>query len=172
MKKVIFAVMLLAIGYSLHAQVVVYKSESTNPAYVVPENIRVDFVTTYPAVTTVTWEPFDGVVTDMWRATYTTNNRITRTYYTTNGATYNIVLPVLSTYVPEEVVTSAINLYGNSLYSITKMKSAGDMEVYHVCLMENSTPRSVWMDAGGVVVTDVYKIKMDDEKLKIKVDNE
>jgi hypothetical protein len=171
MKKVIFGMLLLMATISLSAQVTVQRLESTstNPAYTVPDYIRVNFETAYPTVTVVNWAP----VNEMWRATYNDNNRMTRIYYNQTGEMYRLALPVISTHVPEEVVTSAINLYGESLYDITKMKAADNTDVYQVRLMENSTPRSVWMNESGVVMTSgVYKIKIEDDKMKIKSDDE
>ena len=171
MKKVFLAVLLAATIWTATAQVTTYRLESTgsNTGYSVPEYIRVNFVTTYPDITTVTWEP----VSSMWRATYRNNNRISQVYYNTNGANYTVALPVISNSVPEEVITSAIDQYGASLYSITKMKAADNMDVYQVRLLENSVPRSIWMDEKGTAVTtDVYKVKIEDDNVKIKADNE
>ena len=181
MKKILLVMMIVAAGYSLSAQdLIIYKTQTTsssNAAYVLPDPIRVNYATSYPdAVVVTTWEPAG---TSWWSATYKGDNRINHVYYSTQlwylerDVNFKVSLPVISTYVPEEVITSAINLYGNSLYSVAKMKSANDMEVYQVRLLENGVERSTWMDAQGVVVTDdVFKAKTDDEKVKLKLDNE
>lgn len=178
MKKVFFAMMLLAATLTLSAQVTVTRLETTtsNPAYSVPDYIRVNFQTTYPTVTTVEWAPVHEVwapSSEMWRAVYTENNRVTRVYYDQRGNTYSVALPVISNFVPEDVVTSAIKMYGTSLYDITMMKAADNTDVYQVRLLENNVPKSVWMDEMGVVVTrDVYKVKVDGDEIKIKADDE
>jgi hypothetical protein len=167
MKKVILATMLMAATWSLSAQVTVYRLESsgTNPAYSVPDYIRMNFETANPNITVVTWAP----VNEMWRATYKDNNRITQIYYNNTGEAYRVALPVISTHVPDEVIASAVGTYGESLYDITKMKAADNTDVYQVRLIENSMPRSVWMNAEGIMVTtDVYKVKVDDDSMKIK----
>jgi hypothetical protein len=167
MKKVILATMLMAATWSLSAQVTVYRLESsgTNPAYSVPDYIRMNFETANPNITVVTWVP----VNEMWRATYKDNNRITQIYYNNTGEAYRVALPVISTHVPDEVIASAVGTYGESLYDITKMKAADNTDVYQVRLIENSMPRSVWMNAEGIMVTtDVYKVKVDDDSMKIK----
>src|SRR5688572_10056631 len=172
MKKVILATMLMAATWSLSAQVTVYRIESsgTNPAYSVPEYIRVNFETTHPDVALVTWAPAPD---NMWLASYNHNNRMTRVYYNTTGEAYRVALPVISNQVPEEVITSAIQLYGSSLYDVTRMRAADNSEVYQVRLLENAVPRSVWMTADGVTVTtDIYKVKIDDEEMKIKTEEE
>lgn len=172
MKKVILATMLMAATWTLSAQVTVYRLESsaTNPAYSVPDYIRVNFETVHPNVTVVTWSPAPD---NMWLATYNDNNRVTRVYYNTSGEAYRLALPVISTHVPEEVVTAAIQMYGASLYDVTRMKAADNSEVYQVRLLENAVPRSVWMNADGTIVTtEVFKIKTEDDSMKIKVDED
>lgn len=171
MKKVILATMLMAATWSLSAQVTVYRLESsgTNPAYSVPEYIRVNFETANPNITVVTWAP----VNDMWRATYNKDNRITQIYYNNTGEAYRVALPVISTHVPEEVIAAAVGMYGESLYDITKMRAADNSDVYQVRLLEKSVPRSVWMNEQGIIVTtDVYKVKMDEDSMKIKTEDE
>ena len=171
MKKVILATMFMAATWTLSAQVTVYRLESsgTNPAYSVPDYIRANFETTHPTVTVVNWAPAPD---NMWLATYNNNNRVTRVYYNNTGEAYRLALPVISTQVPEEVVTAAIGMYGNSLYDITRMKAADNADVYQVRLLENAQPRSVWMhEDGTIVTTDVYKIKTEDGSMKIKDDS-
>src|SRR5688572_1351731 len=181
MKKIFFSVILIAAGLTLAAQEapIVYRVTTieTNPAYSVPTTIRTSFETTNPGVTVLAWEPmhvWDPSIV-WWRASYNTNNRITHVYYNSNGMnySYNVSLPVLQTFVPEDVVATAINLYGNNLYGITKMKSANDMEVYQVRFLENGNLKSVWVDGDGasVIETDVYKIKIEDDEMKIKTDD-
>ena len=172
MKKVIIATMLMAATWSLSAQVTVYKLESsgTNPAYAIPEHIRMDFQSHYPTITVVNWAPVSEM---MWRATYTENNRISQIYYNNTGQAYRVALPVISTHVPEEVVTAAINTYGANLYDITKMKAADNTDVYQVRLLENNMPKSVWMDQNGILVTsDVYKVKVEEDEIKVKTADE
>lgn len=166
--------MLIAASYALCAQeVTVYRLSTTskNPGYVVavPPHILTTFQATYPDVTVLTWEP----VTDMWRATYHNNNRITQVYYNNTGASYSVALPVIQTNVPEEVVTKAIDLYGTSLYDITMMKAADGSDVYQVRLLENSAPKSIWMDGTGTLVADtqIFKVKVDDDKIKVKAED-
>jgi len=181
MKKIIFSVILLAASFTLVAQenpVVIYRvtTVEANPAYSVPSYIRTNFETTNPGVTVIAWDPMFvwDPTTVWWRASYNTNNRITHVYHNSAGLNYNVALPVLQTFVPEDVITKAISLYGNNLYGITKMKGSDDMEVYQVRFLENGTLTSTWMDVDGTAVleTDVYKVKIDDDEIKIKSDAE
>src|SRR5580765_3706015 len=127
MKKIIFAMMLLVAGYSLYAQkTVTYQSTGTNSTYITPEPIKVNFQTSYPGAEMVVWEPKG----EWWHATYKGDNRMRHVYYAStvyyleHPANFMVALPVTNTYVPESVITAAINNYGSNLYSITMMKTA------------------------------------------------
>ena len=156
--------MILAATYTISAQeVVVYKSTTTDLDYSpqVPTTIRTNFQTSYPAATTVIWMPMTD---DWWYATYKTdNNRIVRVYYSTQpwymmrGESFKASLPVLNTFVPELVITNAINSYGNNLYSITKRLSTGNEELYHVTVIKNGVSEVILMNGQGVVYTDLNK---------------
>jgi hypothetical protein len=102
------------------------------------------------------------MTSDWWYATYKNeNNRIVRVYYNTQpwymmrGESFKASLPVFNTYVPDVVVTNAINTYGNDLYSITRRVSNGNEEVYHVTLIKNGVSEIALMNAQGVVYTNL-----------------
>jgi hypothetical protein len=164
MKKIFCAAMILVAIYTVSAQeVVVYKQTTTDFDYTsqVPTTIRTNFQASYPTATTVTWMPMTN---DWWYATYKTdNNRMVRVYYNTQpwymmrGESFKASLPVLNTFVPELVVTNAINTYGNNLYSITKRLSTSNEELYHVTVIKNGVSEVIVMNGQGVVYTDLNK---------------
>ena len=165
MKKIFCAAIILAATYTVSAQeVVVYKTITNDPDHSsqVPTVIRTNFQTSYPTATTVTWMPMTD---DWWYATYKTdNNRIVRVYYSTQpwymmrGESFKASLPVLNTFVPELVITNAINTYGNNLYSITKRLSTVNEESYHVTVIKNGVSEVIVMNGQAVVVyTDINK---------------
>ena len=163
MKKIFLAAITLAAAYTLSAQEVVYKTNSTEFDYSaqVPTTIKTNFQASYPNVTTVTWMPMTN---DWWYATYKTdNNRIVRVYYNTQpwymmrGENFRASLPVLNTFVPDVVVTNAINTYGNNLYSITRRLPSGTDEMYHVTVIKNGVSEIVLMNGQGVVYNDMNK---------------
>lgn len=161
MKKIICAALVLAAAYTVSAQEpVTYSTTSTNVDHSmqVPATIKTNFETSYPMTTTVTWMP-NGE--DWWYATYKSdNNRIVRVYYNTQpwymmrGESFKASLPVLNTYVPDVVITNAINTYGNNLYSITRRLSNGNDEVYHVTVIKNGVSEIALMNGQGVVYSD------------------
>ena len=164
MKKIFCAAILLGAVYTMNAQeVVMYKSINNEVDYSaqVPASIRANFEANNPTTATVTWMP---MTSDWWYATYKTdNNRIVRVYYNTQpwymmrGESFKASLPVLNTYVPDAVITNAINNYGNNLYSITRRVSNGSDEVYHVTIIKNGVSEIALMNGQGVVYTDMNK---------------
>ena len=164
MKKIFLAAITLAAAYTVSAQeVVMYKTNSSEYDYSaqVPTTIRANFQASYPNVTTVTWMPMTN---DWWYATYKTdNNRIVRVYYNTQpwymmrGESFKASLPVLNTFVPDVVVTNAINTYGNNLYSITRRLSTGTEELYHVTVIKNGVSEIALMNGQGVVYNSTDK---------------
>ena len=156
--------MILAATYTTNAQVVVVHKTTTNDfdySTQVPTTIRTNFQASYPTANIVTWMP---VTNDWWYATYKTdNNRLVRYYYNTEpwhmmrGESFKSSLPVFNTFVPEHVITNAINTYGNNLYSITKRFSAGNEELYHVTVIKNGVSEVMVMSGQAVVYTDLNK---------------
>ena len=148
MKKIFCAIIMLGAVYTLSAQQpVVYTTTSlTTVDYTnqVPVVIRTNFQTANPAVTEVRWMPMG---TEWWGVSYvTTDNRINRVYYNTQpwymepgrDVNFKVALPVLNTYVPEDVITSAIRIYGNDLVGITARKpDASGTQSYFVTLVRN-----------------------------------
>src|SRR6185436_10619041 len=177
MKKIFFAAIILAATFTVSAQeVVAYKSTTNDFGYSpqVPAVIRANFQASYPTVTTATWMP---ATNDWWYATYKDNNRIVRVYYNTQpwymmrGESFKASLPVLNTFVPDQVILNAINTYGNNLYSITQRLSAGNEESYHVTVIKNGVSDVILMNRQGVVVvyTDLNKGEVSKIKLQLIV---
>jgi hypothetical protein len=153
MKKFFLSAMMLAGAYALCAQQVP-TYQATDITYQVPVTIKTNFQVSYPAATTVTWQPMN----DWWYATYKDeNNRLVSVYYNTQpyylirNETFKVALPVLNTLVPEDVITNAINKYGNNLYSITALKTSGSTDMmYQVTLVQNGTAETVMMNGTSV----------------------
>ena len=140
MKKLILGIAMLGAVYSLSAQDVIYTTTTTNYGYSVPKPIMVNFQQAYPTVTNVTWLPMN----DWWYATYTTpENRITRVYYNTQpyyvekDESFTVSLPVMNTFVPDDVIQQAITKHGANLFSITAGKKMDSGQTYYVTVINN-----------------------------------
>lgn len=158
MKKILFSAVLLAGVITVSAQeVTLYKVHNPNNTITtvstVPPHIRTAFETSYPGVTVIAWEP----VNTWWRASYSNDNRVMYVFYNEAAVDYRVALPVLQNNVPEDVVSTAMRVYGPSVYGITKLRSADNMDVYQVRLMENGGTHVTYMDGSGTAVTNVFK---------------
>ena len=153
MKKCLLVAVMLAGAYALSAQQVA-SYQVTDVSYQVPAPIKTNFQVSYPSVTPIAWEP----VNDWWYATYKDeNNRIVRVYYNTQpyylirNESTKVSLPVLNTFVPEEVITNAVNTYGSDLYSVTALKTAGSNDMmYQVTLIKKGTTETAIMNGTAV----------------------
>ncbi len=165
MKRIFLAAIISAAAYTVSAQEeLTYKTPSGDMDYStqVPVSIRTHFQANNPNVT-ATWTP---MTSDWWYATYKTDkNRIVRVYYNTQiwsmerNENFKTSFPIFNTFVPEAVITSAINSYGNNLYSITMRKPGpNNEEMYHVTVIKNGVSDIVSMNSQGVVYTDTKKL--------------
>ena len=165
MKKIFCAAIMLAAAYTLGAQEpAAFTTTSTttvNYTSQVPMVISTNFQTSNPTVTQVTWMP---MTTDFWYASYVnSDNRMTRVYYNTQpwymyepsrNEGFKVALPVLNTYVPEDVITAAIKTYGNDLFSITAKKPEADgTQSYFVTLIKNAESEIVEMNGENTAMS-------------------
>ena len=137
-------------------------------AFGVPNYVQMNFQTQYPAVTNLTWT---SPTADFYHGYYSDNaGRYTHVYYSTDPyynvqyyperiVSYKVSLPVIQTFVPDAVVTTASNLYKHNLYDIAAMKGNNEQEIYVVRVFDNGELKSMWMDANGTGVTDMWRVE-------------
>jgi len=153
MKRIFLGAIMLAAAYAVSAQdPTPYRATDVN--YTVPVYIQGKFQATYPTATQVTWQPMSN---DWWYASYKENNRITNVYYNTQeyylirDENYVMSLPVLNTFVPEDVITNAVNTFGTDLYSITAMKpDSSNNTMYQVITIKNGIMQTSMMNGSGM----------------------
>jgi hypothetical protein len=171
MKQFLLVVVMLAAVYSLSAQEPVVTTPTTttttkvsvdNNAQV-PASIRMDFQLHHPSATNVTWMPMN----DWWYASYKNeDNRMERVYYNTQpyylerNENFRLSLPVLNTFVPDDVIANAVSTYGNELFSITASKLGETGQTYHVTLIRNGVSEIVSMNASAVAYSNSNINKM------------
>ncbi len=120
----------------------------------VPTHFRANFSTAYPDVADVTWYEMH----DNWyRAVHNQNGRLMHTYYTPNGSTFLVALPVVQSWVPEEVISKAVSQYGANIYAVNRVKVANGSDAYQVTVIENGAMRNEWIGEDGVAITDVFR---------------
>lgn len=141
-------------------------STSNYNAYGIPNYVQMNFQTQHPNVSNLTWT---SPTADWYHGYYSdANGRYTHVYYSTDPyynvqyyperiTGYTVSLPVLQTYVPDAVITTATNLYKQNLYDITAMKGKDSQDVYQVRVQDNGELKSMWMDANGTAVTDYWR---------------
>lgn len=125
-----------------------YTSINSAPTY-----IQYSFTQSYPTASNVAWHQ----ATDWYRASYMVNGRNMNVYYGPNGSSYAVALPVIQSYVPEDVISKAMSMHGQNLYSITGVKTAEGQDAYHVTLLENGQTRSEWIGADGSMISNAYR---------------
>jgi len=142
-------------------------STSNYNAYGIPNYVQMNFQTQHPNVSNLTW---DQSTADWYHGYYSdaTTGRYTHVYYSTDPyynvqyypervTGYIVALPVLETWVPDEVVTAALNQYKQNLYDISAMKGNNSQDIYVARVRDNGELKSVWIDANGAVVTDYLR---------------
>lgn len=181
MKKIFLSAVFAASSWGLFAQDTTdqqmntptnqsYNTTSTSNynAYGIPSYVQMNFQAQHPTVSNLTWT---APTADWYHGYYSDpNGRYTHIYYSTDPyynvqyypervVGYTVSLPVLQTYVPDAVITTATNLYKQNLYDITAMKAKDSQDVYQVRVQDNGELKSMWMDANGAAVTDYWRIE-------------
>jgi hypothetical protein len=124
----------------------------------VPSHLQSNFTLAYPNATDVTWYEMN----DNWyRAVHNQDGRTLHMYYAPNGLSYMVALPVIQSWVPEEVISTAIDRYGDNIYAVNKVKVAGNVDAYQVSILENGQLRYEWIGTDGTAITDVFRTDMD-----------
>lgn len=121
----------------------------------VPGNLSMSFQRDYPSAFSPTWQQAG----DWYRASYNNMNRNIMVYYAPNGNSYSVALPVVSSFVPEELITRSLQMYGNNIYSINRVKAANDSDVYIATIIENGVSRTEYLTDEGTTMAaiDVFR---------------
>jgi len=136
-----------------------YSAYSGTAVANLPANIQSHFGQDYPAGVNnqYTWNQYG----DWFHTYYMGNGRLTQYFYDQRGNGYSLVLPVLETYVPENIVTSALQKYGSSLYSIAMVKTNSGNNAYQIGLLQRGQMSMQYLDDNGATVADVWRVETD-----------
>lgn len=136
-------------------------STTTNSAaysVTVPSTVQTSFQAAYPAAGTVTWQQSG----DWYRVRHKDESgRIMESSYREDGKTFSRSAgPIKRTFVPDEVMNKAVEMYGVNVYAIGMTKGSDGQEMYNVTLIENGESRTEWMNLDGSSVTNPYRMEM------------
>jgi len=109
----------------------------------------------YPTATDVRWRQ-EG---EWWHGFYMNNGVPKHVYYNDAGQNFALALPVRQSWVPDEVVTKAVELYGPVIYDISTAQGSYDQEIYTVRIIENGQLSTIWIDENGDRVLDVHRME-------------
>lgn len=77
-------------------------------------------------------------------------------------------LPLMHTYVPDDVMSRVKGTYGAKLYAVAGVKSGTGDDAYQLTLIENGQSRYEWIDATGSAVAHVFRTPETDSLLAAK----
>jgi hypothetical protein len=136
-------------------------STTTNSAaysVTVPSSVQTSFQAAYPAAGTVTWQQSG----DWYRVRHKDESgKIMESSYREDGKTFSRPAgPLKRTYVPDEVMDKAVEMYGVNVYAIAMTKGSEGQEMYNVTVIENGESRTEWMNLDGSSVANPYRMEM------------
>jgi len=120
-----------------------------------PANVQMRFSSDFPASASqsYSWNQYG----DWFHTQYMSNGRSTHYYYDTRGNGYALALPVIQTYVPEDIIDKALQKYGANLYSISMVKTSGGTNAYQLGLIERGQLRMEYLNEDGTTATNVWR---------------
>jgi hypothetical protein len=165
MKTIILSLLFMGSSFALFAQTDTTRKDTTGGdtdsvntirstgsygAYgsvAVPPTVQSTFMSQYPTAGNAMWDR--DTATNMWRARYNASGRNISVYMDERGNTYTLALPLVQSLVSEDVVSSAINKFGNNVYDVLQLKTGDSQYVYQVRLIENGQVRAVHINEDG-----------------------
>jgi hypothetical protein len=143
---------------------------SNYSAYGIPNYVQSNFQSQHPNVSNLTWtnstanfyhgyyaDPTTGRYTHVY---YSTDPYYNSQYYPDRVTGYTVSLPVLETWVPDQVITTALTQYKQNLYDIAAMKGNNNTNMYVVRVLDNGELKSMYMDSVGGAVTDYIRTEV------------
>lgn len=137
-----------------------YNAYSTYTA-TLPTGMQNYVMRDYPAATGIRWQQSG----DWWHGYYVNAGMPVHLFYNERGQTFTAALPVHQSFVPDAVVSKAIDLYGPVMYDINKIKGTSGQDVYLVRILENGQLSSQYMAEDGSKVIDIYRTEVADKDL-------
>jgi hypothetical protein len=120
-----------------------------------PMNVQMRFNQDFPTSVNnqYAWNQYG----DWFHTHYRANGRSMHYFYDQKGSGYALALPVIQTYVPEEIIDKALNKYGATLYSIGMVKAVDTGNVYQLGIIERGQMRMEYLNESGTTVANVWR---------------
>ncbi|HET7897888.1 MAG TPA: hypothetical protein VFL47_09470, partial [Flavisolibacter sp.] len=128
-----------------------------------PANVQMRFSQDFPNTTNqqMTWNQYG----DWFHTYYMGNGRLTQYFYDQRGNGYSLALPVIETYVPEDIIEKALNKYGANLYSIGMVKTPDSANAYQVGLIRGGQIYIDRLDENGATVANSWRTEATDSTM-------
>lgn len=125
------------------------------PVSSLPANVQMRFNQDFPTGVnnSYSWNQYG----DWFHTHYISNGRLWQYHYSQRGDGYALVLPVVETYVPENIINNALQKYGSNLYSIAMVKTNHGVSTYQLGLLQNGQLSMQYLDENGASVADVWR---------------
>ncbi len=132
-----------------------YNAYNGTAVSALPYNVKNNFSKDYSTTSNsqYTWNQYG----DWFTTHYTNNGRMTQYFYDDRGRGYSLSLPVIQTYVPEDIIDKALQKYGSHLYSISMVKTADGNNAYQMGLLDRGQLHNEYLNEGGSSVAGVWR---------------
>ncbi|GAA4733287.1 hypothetical protein [Flavisolibacter ginsenosidimutans] len=133
-----------------------YSAYNGTAVTALPWNVQTNFGKDFPGAATnqYTWNQYG----DWFNTYYVRNGRMTQYFYDQRGNGYSLSLPVIETYVPEDVIDKALQKYGAHLYSIGMVKTAEGKSAYQIGLIDRGQVHNDYLNEDGSSVASVWRV--------------
>ena len=134
-----------------------YSAYSGTAVSGLPMNVQSRFNQDFPmsANNTYSWSQYG----DWFHTQYMSKGRSMHYFYNSRGDGYALALPVIQTYVPEDIIDKALNKYGANLYSIAMVTAADSGNTYQLGLIDRGQLRMVYLNDAGTTVQNVWRVE-------------
>lgn len=133
-----------------------YNTYSGTSVASLPANVQMSFGKDFPtaAGNQYSWNQYG----DWFSTYYTSKGRLTQYFYDQRGNGYSLSLPVIQTYVPEDIIDKALQKYGAHLYSISMVKTAEGKDAYQLGLIDRGQFHNEYLNEDGSSVASVWRV--------------
>lgn len=122
----------------------------------IPSRAQMNFSKDYPAVASsnITWTKAG----EWYHGTYLNNGRYSHIYYDDRGNTWTVAMPVVQSYVPDDIVNKATTMFGPMIYDVTTLKGdSTHATIYQIRTIENGQVKAQWIADDGSAVMDPFR---------------